>query len=105
MGRTAHTKCGLYLLASLLAAALLNGLFEQPAGSAGAARDFRQPVFLGSIIVFQRPARGGRKRGGERQTDQANGHGAADDGAQTDRTFIAGLLSPSYSTTITPFMS
>ena len=30
-GRTAHTKCGLYLLTSLLAAALLNGLFEHPA--------------------------------------------------------------------------
>jgi hypothetical protein len=30
-GRTAHTKCGLYLLASSLAAALLNGLFEHPA--------------------------------------------------------------------------
>ena len=31
-GRTAHTKCGLYLLASSLAAALLDGLFEHPAG-------------------------------------------------------------------------
>ena len=30
-GRTAHTKCGLYLLSSSLAAALLNGLFEHPA--------------------------------------------------------------------------
>src|SRR6266513_6522635 len=30
-GRTAHTKCGTYLLASSLAAALLNGLFEHPA--------------------------------------------------------------------------
>jgi hypothetical protein len=30
-GRTAHTKCGMYLLASSLAAALLNGLFEHPA--------------------------------------------------------------------------
>ncbi len=30
-GRTVHTKCGLYLLASSLAAALLNGLFEHPA--------------------------------------------------------------------------
>jgi hypothetical protein len=29
--RTAHTKCGMYLLASSLAAALLNGLFEHPA--------------------------------------------------------------------------
>jgi hypothetical protein len=29
-GRTAHTKCGLYLLASSLAAALLDGLFEHP---------------------------------------------------------------------------
>jgi hypothetical protein len=29
-GRTAHTKCGLYLLGSSLAAALLDGLFEHP---------------------------------------------------------------------------
>jgi len=29
--RPVHTKCGLYLLASSLAAALLNGLFEHPA--------------------------------------------------------------------------
>jgi len=29
-GRTAHTKCGTYLLASSLAAALLDGLFEHP---------------------------------------------------------------------------
>ncbi len=31
-GRTAHTKCGLYLLGPSLAAALLDGLFEHPAG-------------------------------------------------------------------------
>jgi len=30
-GRTAHTKCGTYLLASSLDAALLNGFFEHPA--------------------------------------------------------------------------
>jgi hypothetical protein len=30
-GRTAHTKCGTYLLASSLAAALLDELFEHPA--------------------------------------------------------------------------
>ena len=30
-GRTAHTKCGLYLLGPSLAAALLDGLFEHPA--------------------------------------------------------------------------
>ena len=30
LGRTAHTKCGLYLLASSLAAALLNSLVEHP---------------------------------------------------------------------------
>jgi len=30
-GRTAHTKCGLYLLGPSLAAALLNSLFEHPA--------------------------------------------------------------------------
>ena len=29
-GRTAHTKCGTYLLASSLAAALLDSLFEHP---------------------------------------------------------------------------
>ena len=28
---TAHTKCGMYLLASSLAAALLDGLFQHPA--------------------------------------------------------------------------
>jgi hypothetical protein len=33
-GRTAHTKCGTYLLASSLAAALLNGIFEHPARGA-----------------------------------------------------------------------
>ena len=32
-GQMAHTKCGLYFLASPLAAALLNGLFEHPAWS------------------------------------------------------------------------
>jgi hypothetical protein len=31
-GRTAHTKCCPYLLASLLAAALLGDTFEHPAG-------------------------------------------------------------------------
>jgi hypothetical protein len=31
--RTAHTKCGTYLLASSLAAALLDGLFEHPAAA------------------------------------------------------------------------
>src|SRR5713101_2230018 len=31
-GRTAHTKCGLYLLGPSLAAALLGGFFEHPAG-------------------------------------------------------------------------
>jgi len=30
-GRTAHTKCGLYLLGPSLAAALLDGLFEHSA--------------------------------------------------------------------------
>ncbi len=30
-GRTAHTKCGMYLFPSSLAAALLDDLFEQPA--------------------------------------------------------------------------
>ena len=31
-GRTGRTKCGVYLLASSLAAALLDGIFEHPAG-------------------------------------------------------------------------
>ena len=31
LGQTAHTKCGTYLLASSLAAALLDGHFEHPA--------------------------------------------------------------------------
>jgi hypothetical protein len=31
LGVNGHTKCGTYLLASSLAAALLDGLFEQPA--------------------------------------------------------------------------
>jgi hypothetical protein len=30
LGANGHTKCGRYLLASSLAAALLNGLFEHP---------------------------------------------------------------------------
>jgi hypothetical protein len=30
--RTAHTKCGMYLLGPSLAAALLDGLFEHPEG-------------------------------------------------------------------------
>jgi len=30
-GRTAHTKCGMYLLGPSLAAALLDGLLEHPA--------------------------------------------------------------------------
>jgi hypothetical protein len=38
-GRTAHTKCGMYLLASSLAAALLNGLFEHPACEYPATQD------------------------------------------------------------------
>ena len=38
-GRTAHTKCGTYLLASSLAAALLNGLFEHSACEYPAAQD------------------------------------------------------------------
>jgi len=33
--RTAHTKCGMYLLASSFAAALLDGLFEHPADYSG----------------------------------------------------------------------
>jgi hypothetical protein len=47
-GRTAHTKCGMYLLASSLAAALLNGLFEQPAWSYAVVSDMRTIGFLGS---------------------------------------------------------
>jgi hypothetical protein len=39
--RTAHTKCGLYLLASSLAAALLNGLFEHPVRDTRDWRDRR----------------------------------------------------------------
>jgi len=35
-GRTAHTKCGTYLLASSLAAAAPDGLFEHPAGHSDA---------------------------------------------------------------------
>jgi len=31
LGVNGHTKCGTYFLASLFAAALLNGLFEHPA--------------------------------------------------------------------------
>jgi hypothetical protein len=31
LGVNGHTKCGLYLLASSLAAALLDGLFQHPA--------------------------------------------------------------------------
>jgi hypothetical protein len=62
-GRMAHTKCGLYLLASSLAAALYgkrrvsarqgwagekSGLFEQPAWSYAVVSDMRTIGFLGS---------------------------------------------------------
>jgi hypothetical protein len=40
-GRTAHTKCGMYLLASSLAAALLHGLFEHPARCSSVGLDAR----------------------------------------------------------------
>jgi len=42
-GRTAHTKCGTYLLASSLAAALLDGLFEHPARCSHLVQ-MREPV-------------------------------------------------------------
>ena len=44
-GRTAHTKCGLYLLASLLAAALLDGHFGHPAQSSPVVLDVRTIEF------------------------------------------------------------
>jgi hypothetical protein len=37
LGANGHTKCGWYLLASSLAAALLDGLFEHPAIRVGLA--------------------------------------------------------------------
>src|SRR6185369_6122931 len=39
-GRTAHTKCGLYLLGPSLAAALLDSLFEHPAAGLRATQAF-----------------------------------------------------------------
>jgi|APFre7841882630_1041343.scaffolds.fasta_scaffold07714_4 hypothetical protein len=43
-GRTAHTKCGTYLLAFSLAVALLDGLFEHPA--------YGSPTYHGSRLTF-----------------------------------------------------
>jgi len=43
--RTAHTKCGLYLLGPSLAAALLDGLFEHPARVSPVVPDMSQ-LFL-----------------------------------------------------------
>jgi hypothetical protein len=45
--RTAHTKCGLYLLASSLTAALLNSIFEHPAWPYAAVSDMQTIGFLG----------------------------------------------------------
>jgi hypothetical protein len=44
-GRTAHTKCGMYLIASSRAAALLDELFEHPAGYFPIAQDARTIEF------------------------------------------------------------
>ena len=46
------TKCGRYLLASLLAAALLDGLSEQPAGHSASVSDLGRGVISGVIILF-----------------------------------------------------
>jgi hypothetical protein len=40
----AHTKCGMYLLASSLVAALLDGLFEHPADYQGISQSMCQLV-------------------------------------------------------------
>jgi hypothetical protein len=46
------TKCGRYLLASSLAAALLDGLSEQPAGHSASVSDLGRGVISGFIILF-----------------------------------------------------
>jgi hypothetical protein len=51
-----YTKCGPYLLAASLVAALLDGFFEQPAGCVGTVPNFLSYV-SSSRKVFQHPAR------------------------------------------------
>ena len=52
------TKCGMYLLASLLAAALLDGYFEHPAGTFLCRPAwFSSPTSRGCKTVFPQPAR------------------------------------------------
>ena len=55
-GRTAHTKCGLYLLAYSLAAALLDGLFEHPAECSPVVREVGPFNFHHAGIVFPQAA-------------------------------------------------
>jgi hypothetical protein len=56
-GRTAHTKCGLYLLGPSLAAALLDELFEHLAGIFSSLPQTRRPLnFHHATIVFPQPA-------------------------------------------------
>ena len=61
-GRTAHTKCGTYLLASSLAAALLNGLFEHPAKvffcCATCVDHLRSGMSIGWNLYFQQTGAG-----------------------------------------------
>jgi hypothetical protein len=47
-----YTKCGPYLLSSSLAAALLDGLSEQPAGHSASVSDLRHDVISGVISWF-----------------------------------------------------
>ncbi len=46
-GRTAHTKCGMYLLGPSLAAALLDDLFEHPASNSTSGLRYTRHRTLG----------------------------------------------------------
>jgi len=54
-GRTAHTKCGLYLLTSSLAAALLNGLYEHPAWHYPIVREMKLIEFSPYQSLLHKP--------------------------------------------------
>jgi hypothetical protein len=57
-GRTARTKCGRYLLASSLAAALLDGIFEHPARCSLVVPGMQAVKVWPAYLVFPQHARG-----------------------------------------------
>ena len=56
-GRTVHTKCGTYLLASSLAAALLDRLFEHPEVILASVQYGKFSHIFGINRVFPQPAK------------------------------------------------